>query len=103
MVSKASDDLPEPESPVNTTSLSRGMVRSMPFRLCSRAPRIEITRCGASKSLSSDPDETRDAAFGAGLKEDLEGDFGAGMKGRAAMNVSRTPYVACRAAQCTPS
>ena len=26
MVSKASDDLPEPERPVNTTSLSRGMV-----------------------------------------------------------------------------
>ena len=26
MVSKASDDLPEPDRPVNTTSLSRGMV-----------------------------------------------------------------------------
>src|SRR3990170_820109 len=44
MVSKASDDLPEPESPVITTSRSRGMSRSTFFRLCSRAPRIEITR-----------------------------------------------------------
>src|SRR5712691_3520382 len=45
MVSKASDDFPEPDSPVKTTSLSRGMVRSMSFRLCSRAPLITITVC----------------------------------------------------------
>src|SRR5437879_13873074 len=45
MVSKASDDLPEPESPVKTTSLSRGMVRSTSFRLCSRAPRMTISVC----------------------------------------------------------
>src|SRR5215471_6157694 len=38
MVSKASDDLPEPESPVITTSWSRGISRSMFLRLCSRAP-----------------------------------------------------------------
>src|SRR5215471_14213273 len=44
MVSKASEDLPEPESPVNTTSRSRGISRSMFLRLCSRAPRIAITR-----------------------------------------------------------
>src|SRR5262245_50178169 len=44
MVSKASEDLPEPDSPVNTTSLSRGMSRSMFLRLCSRAPRMEIMR-----------------------------------------------------------
>ena len=44
MVSKASDDLPEPDSPVNTTSWSRGIVRSTFLRLCSRAPRIAITR-----------------------------------------------------------
>src|SRR3990170_1671294 len=48
MVSKASDDLPEPESPVITTSRSRGMSRSTFFRLCSRAPRIEITRTSGS-------------------------------------------------------
>src|SRR5579871_12543 len=44
MVSKASEDLPEPESPVNTTSLSRGISTSMFFRLCSRAPRMVIER-----------------------------------------------------------
>jgi hypothetical protein len=44
MVSKASDDLPEPDRPVNTTSRSRGISTSMPLRLCSRAPRIAITR-----------------------------------------------------------
>src|ERR1051325_7029895 len=44
MVSKASEDFPEPERPVNTTSLSRGISTSMFLRLCSRAPRIEIAR-----------------------------------------------------------
>src|SRR5215469_11509594 len=44
MVSKASEDLPEPDRPVRTTSLSRGISRSTFLRLCSRAPRIEITR-----------------------------------------------------------
>src|SRR3990170_3580569 len=42
MVSNASDDFPEPETPVITTSLSRGISRSIPFRLCSRAPRMTI-------------------------------------------------------------
>src|ERR1700722_19502338 len=44
MVSKASDDLPEPDRPVKTTSLSRGISTSMFFRLCSRAPRMVIAR-----------------------------------------------------------
>ncbi len=39
MVSKASDDLPEPDSPVMTVRLSRGMSTSTFLRLCSRAPR----------------------------------------------------------------
>src|SRR5690606_10532053 len=42
MVSNASDDLPEPESPVKTMSRSRGRSRSTLRRLCSRAP--EMTR-----------------------------------------------------------
>src|SRR3990170_2396102 len=42
MVSKASDDLPEPESPVITTSRSRGISRSIFLRLCSRAPLMII-------------------------------------------------------------
>src|SRR5688572_8267409 len=39
MVSKASDDFPDPDKPVMTVSLSRGMVTSMFLRLCARAPR----------------------------------------------------------------
>src|SRR3989304_10052524 len=38
MVSKASDDLPEPESPVNTISRLRGSSSEMFFRLRARAP-----------------------------------------------------------------
>src|SRR5215813_3424384 len=40
MVSKASDDFPEPLKPVITTSLSRGMESVRFLRLCSRAPPI---------------------------------------------------------------
>src|SRR5688500_3054402 len=42
MVSKASEDLPDPDSPVITVSVSRGMSTSTPLRLCSRAPRTLI-------------------------------------------------------------
>src|SRR3989344_3337042 len=38
IVSNASDDFPEPESPVNTTILLRGIETVMSFRLCVRAP-----------------------------------------------------------------
>src|SRR5262245_24290927 len=41
-VSKASDDFPDPLTPVTTTSLSRGISTSTFFRLFSRAPRISI-------------------------------------------------------------
>src|SRR4051812_22118857 len=40
MVSKASEDLPEPLKPVMTTSLSRGILSVRFLRLCSRAPPI---------------------------------------------------------------
>src|SRR5512144_1399785 len=39
MVSKAREDLPEPESPVMTVRDPRGISTSMLRRLCSRAPR----------------------------------------------------------------
>src|SRR5271165_1744459 len=42
MVSKASEDLPEPERPVITISRLRGSVRSTFLRLCSRAPLMTI-------------------------------------------------------------
>ncbi len=38
MVSKARLDLPEPESPVTTINLFRGISREMFLRLCTRAP-----------------------------------------------------------------
>src|ERR1041384_3243961 len=50
MVSKASEDLPEPLKPVMTTSLSRGILSVRFLRLCSRAPPILIN------SLLTDPD-----------------------------------------------
>src|SRR5947208_12583869 len=40
MVSKAREDLPDPESPVNTMSASRGSSRCTSFTLCSLAPRM---------------------------------------------------------------
>src|SRR5262245_42643413 len=46
MVSKARDDFPDPDRPVKTTSLSRGMDRVTFLRLCSRAPRIVIWSVG---------------------------------------------------------
>src|SRR5262249_41038559 len=42
IVSKASDDLPEPDTPVITTSRLRGMSQETLRRLCCRAPRIRI-------------------------------------------------------------
>src|SRR5439155_8166904 len=71
MVSKASEDLPEPERPVNTTSLSRGISRSTFLRLCSRAPRMVIARDAepagcwrfalSTSSISAFPDASEDA------------------------------------------
>src|SRR6202035_2239669 len=45
MVSNASDDLPDPDRPVITTSLCRGMSTSMFLRLWTRAPRTAIQLC----------------------------------------------------------
>ena len=39
MVSKAREDLPEPDRPVKTMSALRGSSMETFFRLCSRAPR----------------------------------------------------------------
>src|SRR5256714_13632730 len=47
MVSKASDDLPDPDRPVKTISLSRGSSMLTFLRLCSRAPRtISVSDMG---------------------------------------------------------
>src|SRR5687768_17139387 len=50
MVSNASDDLPEPDSPVITTSWSRGISTSTFFRLCWRAPLTRMWLSGISSS-----------------------------------------------------
>src|SRR5579864_3124087 len=42
MVSKASDDLPDPETPVTTVRVLWGISKSMFFRLWTRAPRTTI-------------------------------------------------------------
>ena len=42
MVSKARDDLPEPDNPVMTVRLLRGMVTSMFFRLLTLAPNTSM-------------------------------------------------------------
>src|SRR5262245_9159674 len=47
MVSNAREDLPEPDSPVNTISASRGISRSTFLRLCSRAPRTWMVLWGS--------------------------------------------------------
>src|ERR671929_1147784 len=47
IVSNAREDLPEPDSPLNTTRESLGSSRETSFRLCSRAPRT------ISRSLTS--------------------------------------------------
>src|SRR5882757_9418539 len=51
MVSNASDDLPDPDRPVNTISASRGISRSTFLRLCSRAPRTWIVRWTSAGDL----------------------------------------------------
>src|SRR3954454_16147266 len=53
MVSKARDDLPDPDSPVMTTSLSRGISTSTFLRLCSRAPLTTILFIGVGTSAKS--------------------------------------------------
>src|SRR5574338_478227 len=58
MVSKASEDLPEPESPVMTVRRLRGMATETFLRLCSRAPRTR------RNSWDIAPKATRTAARG---------------------------------------
>src|SRR3954468_17991059 len=65
MVSNASDDFPEPDRPVITTSLSRGISTSMFLRLCSRAPLMTIffiamgAGCGGRRPRAAVPMEPR--------------------------------------------
>ncbi|GAA08399.1 hypothetical protein ATPR_1403 [Acetobacter tropicalis NBRC 101654] len=49
---KASEDLPDPETPVKTTNWSRGKSTSTFFRLCSRAPRTRIIDWGDGTGMA---------------------------------------------------
>src|SRR5689334_5149289 len=51
MVPNASDDLPDPDTPVNTTSTSRGTSTSTARRLFSRAPRTRANRSRAAVAV----------------------------------------------------
>src|SRR5215468_10583501 len=55
MVSKVSEDLPEPLRPVMTTSLSRGISTSIFLRLCSRAPLMMIELLMGSRIIPPAP------------------------------------------------
>ena len=71
MVSKAREDLPEPDSPVNTMSAFLGSSMETFLRLCSRAPRttslsivtkpqpLPLNVVPSSKSLSHHADVQR--------------------------------------------
>src|SRR5215470_18870813 len=54
MVSNARLDFPDPESPVTTTRLSRGISSETFFRLCTRAPRTAIVVRGAERAAASE-------------------------------------------------
>src|SRR5690242_4772368 len=81
MVSKAREDLPEPESPVMTTSLSRWMSTSMCLRLWARVPLTTILFMGlgtCAKSARPEPQTVSDSPRGlrrlwAAGHEDLAG------------------------------
>jgi hypothetical protein len=55
IVPNTSDDLPEPDTPVNTVSLRLGMSREMSARLFSRAPRTSIMSWLSAGSVTSPP------------------------------------------------
>src|SRR5690606_15552010 len=56
MVSKARDDLPDPDSPVKTIRRSRGSSRLTLRRLCSRAPRMTSDSATAQEAIGSPAD-----------------------------------------------
>src|SRR4051794_14464371 len=70
MVSKARLDLPEPESPVTTTSRSRGISRETFFRLCTRAPCTAMVVRAEGRALATTPLARRGG--GAGESEERQ-------------------------------
>src|SRR4029079_15118393 len=94
MVSNASDDLPEPESPVNTINCSRGSTRSTLRRLCSRAPRIRIVLLDVSATgriLPGRPADRTDVRLPAALQADDVGEAVGPGRGRAVRGLGARP------------
>src|SRR5690348_15845115 len=67
MVSKASEDLPEPDGPVTTVMARRGISRSNPLRLCWSAPRtvmcdfMSSSRASGERSIGAQEGDRADA------------------------------------------
>src|SRR5579864_2830586 len=55
MVSKASDDFPDPDTPVTTVKVLWGMEKSMFFRLWTRAPRTTMLSVDIRKGTAASP------------------------------------------------
>src|SRR6266851_4600710 len=55
MVSKASEDFPDPETPVTTVSALCGISKSMFLRLWTRAPRTTILSLGFKSDMKYSP------------------------------------------------
>ena len=55
MVSNASDDLPEPETPVTTVRVLCGISKSMFFRLWTRAPRTMMLSFAMAQETDGSP------------------------------------------------
>src|SRR5215204_3178665 len=76
MVSKARLDLPDPDRPVTTTSLSRGMSTEMFFRLWTRAPCTAMVVRAATflrSTFMRRAEKTRSAvSYGSGAPADVE-------------------------------
>ena len=53
-MSKASDDLPDPDTPLTTVSFPWGISQEMFFRLCVRAPRITIASLAEVKFVAGE-------------------------------------------------
>src|SRR5713101_5918528 len=67
MVSKASEDFPDPDTPVITVKRLCGIASEMSFRLCTRAPRISMessTVDTAARSVTRSSGELAATDFG---------------------------------------
>ena len=53
MVSNASEDFPDPDTPLTTVSFPCGMSQEIFFRLCVRAPRMMIASLDAFRAMAS--------------------------------------------------